>query len=659
MIRKEVFMHRSSGSINKIAFIILMLTFMSGLVMAELPVLIPRDVLFGNPVKTMLRISPDGNYFSYLAPSDKGVSNIWVKTIGKDDDRMVTQDTHRGIRLYSWTFSSNQILYIQDRDGDENWHVYLVDLKSGMIRDMTPIQGVRAENFILNKNFPDEMLVGLNLRTRELFDMYRINLKSGALEMDTENPGGVVDWTADPDFVIRQATFMNPADGSTMIRIRDDRNKSWRDLLHLPFGENGNFVGFSVDGKSAYCQTSVGFNTTRLVRLDLASGKILETIANDKKCDVGQVIIHPDKYYVQAVSFNYLKPRWEILDPSIKTDFELIAKTHSGDYGVISRDLSDRKWIVWYDVDDGPLTYYLYDRTQKNMQFIFENRPDLKKYQLSKMNPVIIKSRDGMDLVSYLTLPVGIAGKNLPMVLLVHGGPWGRDVWGFDPIAQWLANRGYAVLQVNFRGSDGLGKKFLNAGDLQWGVGNMQHDLTDAVKWAIKKGYVDPKKIAIMGGSYGGYATLAGLTFTPELYCCGVDIVGPSNIKTLLQSIPPYWKPLQTMFKKRVGDVENDDDFNRKISPLFHVQNIRVPLLIGQGQNDPRVNIRESDQIVKAMRERNLPVQYIVYPDEGHGFARPENNLDFMGYADEFLGKYLGGRIEAHKTLQGSTGEIR
>jgi len=646
-------------SFKRIVVGLFLFGFLAGFIAAELPPIIPREVLFGNPVKTMLRISPDGQSFSYLAPSEKGVLNVWIKTIGKDDDRVVTNDTHRGIGLYSWTYDSRHIIYRQDKDGDENWHIYLVNLETNIVRDLTPFQGIRSDKVILSKKHPDVIKVGLNLRTKELFDMYRINLETGAVELDTENPGGVINWEEDDNFVIRAATFMDSKDASTIIKVRLDQSKPWRDLLVLPFGENGQIIGFTLDGEAVYCETSVGFDTTRLVKIDMKSGKIAETIAADEKCDIGQVIVHPDKRNIQAVSFDYLVPQWQVLDDSIKEDFNFLQKAHRGNFGIVSRDNSDQKWIVWYEIDDGPLTYYIYDRAKKDLEFVLEDRPELKKYTLAGVKPVVVKARDGFKLVSYLTLPPGLTPKKLPMVLLVHGGPWGRDVWGFDPMVQWLANRGYAVLQVNFRGSTGFGKKFLHAGDLEWGVGAMQHDLTDSVKWAIKEGYADPKKIAIMGGSYGGYATLAGLTFTPELYICGVDIVGPSNIKTLFQAIPPYWAPLVTMFKKSVGDVLADDQFNKKISPLFHVDKITAPLLIGQGQNDPRVNIRESDQIVKAMREKNLPVKYIVYTDEGHGFARPENQLDFYGYVDEFLGKYLGGRVEPHQEIKGASGEVR
>jgi len=624
---------------------------------AELPELIPRSVFFGNPQNTAPQISPDGLRLAYLAPSEQGVLNVWVKTLGKDDAVQVTNDTHRGIQAYGWSYDNQRLAYLQDNDGDENNHLYLVDLQTKVVRDMTPFQGIRAENFIFNKKFPDQALVGLNLRNRRIFDMYRLNLVTGALELDTENPGTIVGWYADAGFTIRAAAMMNPQDGSTVIRVRDAKDTAWRDLAIFPFGENGNFLMFSLDGLSGYLISSIGADTTRLIQVDLADGKEIKTISSNPRCDLGGVVIHPDRREIQAVAYNYLKPEFTVLDPSIKADFEFLEKAHPGVMDIDSRDAADKKWIISYVVEDGPISFYLYDRGTKALDFIFDHRPDLKKYTLAKMEPVVIKARDGFDLVSYLTLPVGLKPEKLPLVLFVHGGPWGRDVWGYDGFVQFLANRGYAVLQVNFRGSAGFGKKFLNAGNMEWGVGKMQHDLTDAVKWAVKKGIADPAKVAIGGASYGGYATLAGLTFTPELYCCGVDIVGPSNIKTLFQSIPPYWAPMKKMLVLRVGDAENDEEFNKKISPLFHVDSIRAPLLIGQGKNDPRVNIRESDQIVEAMRAKNLFVKYIVYTDEGHGFARPENNLDFAGHVDEFLAKYLGGRFEPYQPVKGSSGE--
>ncbi|MBF0508547.1 MAG: S9 family peptidase, partial [Deltaproteobacteria bacterium] len=405
--------------------------------------------------------------------------------------------------------------------------------------------------------------------------------------------------------------------------------------------------------------TSVGSDTSRLVELDGRTGKLLRTIMADDQADLGQVMINDDTHEIEAVSFIYLKRKWTVLDQGLKADFETLAKIKDGEMSIAGRDLARRKWIVTYNLDNAPYSYYLYDSKTKKAEFLFTHKPALEKYTLTKMNPVVIKSRDGLNLVSYLTLPPGGEAKPGPMVLLVHGGPWARDYWGYDGETQWLANRGYAVLQVNFRGSDGFGKKFLNAGNGQWGTGAMQHDLTYAVDWAVKSGVADPKQIAIMGGSYGGYAVLAGLTFTPQLYACGVDMVGPSNVKTLMESIPPYWIPMKKQMLLRIGDVEKDAALNQRISPLFHVDEIKAPLLVGQGANDPRVKVAESDQIVAAMRQKKLPVSYVVYADEGHGFVRPENRLDFFGRAEVFLSKYLGGRAEPWKKYAGSSVQER
>jgi dipeptidyl aminopeptidase/acylaminoacyl peptidase len=625
---------------------------------AEVP-LIPRELLFGNPVKAGPQISPDGARLAYRAPSEAGVMNVWVRTIGKQDDVQVTNDTHRGIRTHFWAEDGKHLFYLQDIGGDENFHVYSVDLDSKVVRDLTPFQGIRATNVMLDKKHPNEMLVGLNLRDRRVFDMHRVDLTTGAISLDTQNPGDVVGWITDPAFRIRGAMAQNPKDASTMLRVRDGSDKPWRELLAWPFGENGGAVDFTADSKAMYVVTSIGADTMRLVKVDLTSGKELETIASNPKVDVGNVIVHEDTKVVQAVAFNYLKNEWTVLDPAIRADFEALAKVHRGEFAIGSRDRADKTWIVTYQTDDGPAAWYAYDRAARKAEFLFVSQPELAKYQLAKMEPVVITARDGFELVSYLTVPVGVEAKNLPLVLNVHGGPWGRDAWGYDPESQWLASRGYATLQVNFRGSTGFGKKFLNAGNGEWGVGTMQHDLTDAVKWAIAKGIADPKKVCIYGGSYGGYATLAGLVFTPELYSCGVDIVGPSNIKTLFASIPPYWAPMKAQFVKRVGDVENDEALNRKISPLFHADKVRVPLIIAQGANDPRVNIREADQMVKAMRDKGLAVTYVVYTDEGHGFARPDNRLDFYGRVDEFLGTQLGGRVEPLKEIKGTSAEVR
>jgi dipeptidyl aminopeptidase/acylaminoacyl peptidase len=488
--------------------------------------------------------------------------------------------------------------------------------------------------------------------------MFRIDLDSGTSKLDTQNPGDVSGWDTDPSFVIRACTGSNPDNGSQTLRVRDGAGAPWRDLITWPADENGGLVGFAPDGKSLYVETSIGSDVTRLVRMDAATGKELETLASDPRCDAGEDVIDPATRRLQAVAFNYTRREWKVLDPAVKADFAALAKAHPGDFSILSRDRKDTKWTVAYSVDDGPVQYAVYDRGTKKLVPLFVNQPELEKYTLSKMEPVVISTRDGLQMVSYLTTPVGVPAKALPMVLLVHGGPWGRDGWGYNSQAQWLANRGYAVLQVNFRASTGFGKKFLHAGDKQWG-GTMQDDLTDAVRWAIKRGVADPKRVAIMGGSYGGYATLAGLTFTPDLYACGVDIVGPSNLKTLLEATPPYWATMRKMLYLRMGEVDKDSVFNRKVSPMYHVDAVRAPLIIGQGANDPRVNIRESTQMVEAMRARGLTVEYVVYPDEGHGFARPQNRLDFYGRAEQFLSKHIGGRAETFAAIEGATADLK
>jgi dipeptidyl aminopeptidase/acylaminoacyl peptidase len=611
--------------------------------LAELPPLIPRETLFGNPEKTQARISPDGKLLAYLAP-DKGVLNVWVRTLGQNDDQVVTADKKRGIRIYDWQQDSEHILYMQDFDGDENWHVYQTNLKTKNTRDLTPFQGVRAEGFSTDPNFPDQILVPLNIRDRRLHDMYRINLKNGALELDTENPGDVAGFTQDNQFRVRVAQVFLP-DGGTEIRVRDDEKSPWRTFLKWGPDESfGGVAGFTPDNQGAYVISSVGANAARLLEIGLAGGK-QTVVAEDKQYDVNSILTHPTKHTLEAVEFIRDRSDWTLIDKSLQADFEAIRKVRDGNFNIASRDLADKTWIVSYDLDDGPFSFYVYDRTTKKAAFLFSTRPALEECKLARMQPIAFQARDGLTVHGYLTLPVGLEPKALPLVLDVHGGPWGRDTWGLDNEVQWLANRGYAVLQVNFRGSTGYGKAFVNAGDREW-AGKMHADLIDGKNWAVKQGYADPMKVCIMGGSYGGYATLVGLTFTPDEFACGVDIVGPSNLVTLLSTIPPYWAPIRSLFKKRVGDLETEPDFLKARSPLFKADQIKTPLLIGQGANDPRVKQAESDQIVAAMRKNEKPVEYIVFPDEGHGFARPENRLIFYAAAEPFLAKYLGGRAE-------------
>ena len=602
--------------------------------------LIPRAVLFGNPERSSPQISPDGTMLGYLAP-DQGVLNVWVRTLGKTDDRVITNDRKRGIRNFTWQYDSKNIIYTQDQNGDENWRVYQTNVANKQTRDLTPYDKVRVDIVGYEPTHPDSLLVQMNKRDPKVFDVHRIDLKTGDVTLDTENPGDVNSFQNDHDLQVRAAQVITP-DGGTIIRVRDDAKSPWRELMKWGADETmGQITGFSPDNKALWVMTSLDANAARLLSVDIATGK-RTVIAEDPQFDVSFVVTQPKTNKLDAVVFLRERRDFQILDKDFRPDFEALKKVRDADVSDISRDLADDKWVVTYEGDDAPVYYYLYDRASKKATLLFSNRPALEKFKLAKVKPIEYKARDGMTIYGYLTVPAGPEAKNLPMVVFPHGGPWGRDLWGYDPWAQWLANRGYAVLQPNFRASTGYGKQYLNAGDRQW-AGTMHTDLLDGKEWVIKQGIADEKKVCIMGGSYGGYATLAGLAFSPDAFACGVDIVGPSNLNTLLKSIPPYWSTFLAVFHKRMGD---DEAFLKTQSPLFKADQIKAPLLIGQGKNDPRVNKAESDQIVAAMRKNNKPVVYYVFPDEGHGFARPENRMAFNAASEEFLAKYLGGRFE-------------
>jgi dipeptidyl aminopeptidase/acylaminoacyl peptidase len=656
--------------------------------------LIPREVLFGNPERVSPAISPDGTRLAWIAPHE-GVLNVWVAPAGSGSGvdwsaaQVVTDDRDRGIRMFAWAHDGRHLLYLQDTGGDENWRLHDVDLETMDRRDLTPFDGVQARVIAMERKFPTELLVGLNrdnpelhdvdLETMdrrdltpfdgvqarviamerkfptellvglnrdnpELHDVYRLDLVSGELTKVVENPG-FIGFLADAQLVVK-ATVAPQPDGSLVLLVRDSAEADWRPLLTVPADDalTSDPVAFSEDGASLLGVSSVGANTGRLVRIDVATGAE-EVLADDPEADVSDVRIQPDTRQPQIVTFTKDRSEYLVLDPSVADDVTAIRALHPGDPVFTGADDSDTTWLVAFTNDSGPIPYYAYDRASKAGRFLFENRPALAQYELASMEPFSFTARDGLTVHGYATFPPGADRSGLPTVIDVHGGPWGRDTWGFNPEAQWLANRGYLCVQVNYRGSTGYGKAFVNAGDREWG-GRMQDDLTDAVAFVTGAGWADPKRVAIYGGSYGGYAALVGATFTPELYRCAVDIVGPSNLKTLIETIPPYWAPMIAQFHRRVGDPAVDADFLWSRSPLSRVSDIRIPLLIAQGANDPRVKQAESEQIVAALKDAGIDHEYLLFPDEGHGFAKPENRLAFYAAAERFLARHLGGRAE-------------
>ncbi|MCA1718714.1 MAG: S9 family peptidase [Actinobacteria bacterium] len=584
------------------------------------PTLIPREVLFGNPEKAQPRLSPDGERLAYLAPVD-GVLNVWVgpvsSTVGGEDYRPVTRDRLRGIRIYFWAEDNEHIVYLQDVGGNEDWRIHATDPRTQETRDLTPFEGVQAQLLAKNKRFPDTLLVGLNKENPQVHDVYRLSISSGDLELVAKNPGNVASWVADRDFRVRGAAAATPEGGFDLL-FRETEEADWRTLVSWGPEDalNSGPVSFSGDGERMYLLDSRGANAARLVALDLES-EALEVLARDERYDVGDVLMHPDTYEVQAVAIERGRTEWTVLDESIRADFEAMERLDRGDFAVTSRDRADENWLVAFTADDRGSYYYSYDRTEREEAYLFDARSELSGYALARMEPVSFTARDGLEIEGYLTRPPGSNfSAELPMVLDVHGGPWARDGWGYNPEAQWLANRGYACLQVNYRGSTGYGKRFLNAGNKEWGAA-MHDDLVDAVNWAIGEGIADPERV-----------------------------VGPSNLVTLIESIPPYWSTFLATFYERVGNPETEREFLESRSPLFFVDRIQVPILIAQGANDPRVKQAESEQIVAAMKEKSIDYEYLLFEDEGHGFARPENRLKFYAAAERFLAKHLGGRAE-------------
>ncbi len=605
-----------------------------------LPPLIPRSVLFGNPDRISPSVSPDGHLLGYVAP-DEGVLNVWVEPLdGSAPARAVTQDRDRGVRSYVFCHDDRSMLYVQDTAGDESWRIYQLDLDSGEARLVTPESGVQARILGHNRWNRTTVLIGLNDRDPQLHDVHRLDLSTGELSLLIENPG-FLSWLIDPDLRVRGGSTMDE-DGGVVVYLGQDGQ--WEPFLTVPPDDaaNTDVLGFTRDGSAVLLLSSLGANTTRLVRHDLASGE-QTVLAQDPTYDVSGVWQHPETLEPQAVEFDKARQEIVLLDDSLRADIDRLRGLGEGEIGVGRRERTDSTWVVSVSPSDGPVHYWLYDRTTGGSRYLFPHRAELTEHQLAPMEPFSLTARDGLPLHGYATFPPGVERRGLPAVLMVHGGPWARDMWGYDPQAQWLANRGYVCVQVNFRGSTGFGKGFLNAGDKQWGAA-MQDDLTDAVSYVVSQGWVDGARVGIYGGSYGGYAALAGAAFTPDVYRCAVDMVGPSNLLTLLASVPEYWKPMLAHMYRRVGHPETEKDMLWERSPLSRVEAIRIPVLVAQGANDPRVKQAEAEQIVDALRVKGLPHEYVLFEDEGHGLAKPQNRERFFAAVERFLAEHLGGR---------------
>ncbi|HEY6817053.1 MAG TPA: S9 family peptidase [Croceibacterium sp.] len=629
--------------------------------------LISRQALYGNPTRSAGMVSPDGKWLSWMAPHE-GVMNVWIAPASDPSAaKRMTSATDRPIPQYFWAPDSQSLLYVQDKAGDENYLLYQVDVATGVERVLTPFENTRVMVVGGSTTIRDKLLIGLNNRDQRFHDVHLLDLKTGALTLVRQNDEGFAGFLADDSLTLRWAVAQNAAGGQDMFEISDGKvAETPRESTGLEDALTTNVGGYTTDGKTLYWLDSRGRNTAALIAENTETGE-KRVIAESDRADIGGTMSNPKTGEVEAFSVYYLTNEWTATDPEVKASLEWLDARLEGDFGVQSRTDDDSKWVVWNDPLTAPSKVYLYDRTASTLTEFYTTRPELVGAPLQPMHPREIEARDGLTLPSYLTLPPGsdpdgdgVPSAAVPLVLLVHGGPWSRDGYGFNRAHQWLANRGYAVLSVNFRGSTGFGKEFVNAANLEWGA-KMHDDLIDAVEWAVGNGVAQRDRVAIMGGSYGGYATLVGLTLTPETFACGIDIVGPSNLETLLETIPPYWEPQVKQFHERMGNPNTPEGKAMLVdrSPLYRAGAIKRPLLIGQGANDPRVKQAESDQIVAAMQQHGIPVTYVVFPDEGHGFAKPTNNIAFNAVIENFLTTCLGGRAEPISgELEASTAQI-
>jgi len=626
--------------IKKITYysIFILLSLMTTQIFAQTR-LIPLKDFFRNPEKTGYQISPDGKYFSYLAPWENRL-NVFIQEAGTDKTTRITDAKERDITSYFWK-GNDRIVYAQDKGGDENFKLFSVDRDGKNLKMLTPAEKVRAEVIDDLEDINDEMLISMNQRNPQAFDVYRINLKTGDMKMIAENPGNIMGWITDHDGKLRMATG---SDGvNSVLMYRDDESQPFREVLSTNFRDAVEPLFFTFDNKYIYASSNLNRDKSAIVKFDIANGKEIEMMYEHPDVDVSGLSYSKKRKVLTAISYTTDKRKMKFLDKTAEDRYNRVKK-ELGEYEVVFTGMNknEDKFLVRTYSDRSLGAYYFYDMNTDKLSKIADVSPWINENELSIQKPIQYTSRDGLTINGYLTLPNGKDAKNLPVVINPHGGPWARDNWGYNPEIQFLANRGYAVLQMNFRGSTGYGKKFWEASFREWGL-KMQDDISDGVKWLVDQGIADPKKVAIYGGSYGGYATLAGITFSPDLYACAVDYVGVSNMFTFMKTIPPYWEPFRKMMYEMVGDPEKDKELFEQVSPVYHADKIRAPLFIAQGRKDPRVNVDESDQMVEALKKRGIEVEYMVKDNEGHGFRNEENRFDFYGAMEKFFSKYLGG----------------
>ncbi len=598
---------------------------------------IPLEDFFRNPEKTAFQLSPNGEYFSYLAPWQSRL-NVFVQKIGADSAVRITSETARDIAGYLWK-GDNRILFLKDTGGDENFHLYGVNTDGSDLKGLTVFEKVRTGIIDDLKEVENEIIVQLNQRNPTVFDPYRLNVVTGEMTMLAENPGNITGWMTDHEGKLRLAIT---SDGvNTSILYRETEADPFLPVLTTSFKENLSPALFTFDNKMLYALSNLNRDKTALVVFDVANGKEKEILYETQEADLEGVDYSRKDKKLLSVTWTTDKDKEHFFDAEYETMKKSLEQKLPGYMVYVgSHNKAEDKFMIRTVSDKSRGSYYFYDKNTKELTKLADLSPWLNEKDLCDMKPISYTSRDGMTIHGYLTLPKGYKPRNLPVVINPHGGPWARDYWGFNPEVQFLANNGYAVLQMNFRGSTGYGKSFWQSSFKQWGR-TMQDDVSDGVKWLVSQGIADSSRVAIYGGSYGGYATLAGLTLTPELYAAGVDYVGVANMFTFMKTIPPYWKPLLDMFYEMVGDPVKDSLMLAEVSPVFHADQIRAPLFVAQGANDPRVNKAESDQMVEALKARGIEVEYLVKDNEGHGFRNEENRFDFYRNMITFLDKHL------------------